>query len=114
MGGDRIDQINELLKRELNRILSRTYEPPPGALVTIEDVRTARDLSEAKVFVSVLPPAQAQHVVRQLNSRGQELLEDLNERLTLKSIPKILFLSDKREERADRIHRLLDEERENR
>jgi len=49
----RLDRINELLRREISTVLQRDFEFG-GALVTVSGVDITQDLREAKVFVGVL------------------------------------------------------------
>lgn len=49
----RLDRINELLRREISTVLQRDFEFG-GALVTINGVEITQDLREAKVFVGVM------------------------------------------------------------
>ena len=48
---DRIDQVNELLKRELAQAIIQTVEVPAGVLITVARVKTSRDLHYATVWV---------------------------------------------------------------
>lgn len=112
MPSHRIAQVNELIRREVTYYLARNYEPPSGCLVTVEEVVTSNDLSYAKVLVSVFPPEQVKTVVRELAGKRREVWSQLRKRLTMKNIPELHFLEDQREERAARIHRLLDNREE--
>jgi len=61
----RLDRINELMKREISSIVQRDFEFP-NVLVTISDVEITDDLREGKVFVSVLGGA-LEPVLEKLN-----------------------------------------------
>lgn len=104
----RIARINALLQRELDRYLSRSFEPPSGTLLTIEEVTTSNDLSHVNVFVSVLPVAEGAGVLKQLQGQAATIRHLLRKRLSLKMVPHIHFVADEREERAARIYTLLD------
>ena len=49
----RLDRINELLRREISTIVQRDFEFE-GALVTVNAVDITQDLREAKVFIGVI------------------------------------------------------------
>ena len=49
----RLDRVNELLRREISTVLQRDFEFG-GSLVTVNGVEITQDLREAKVFVGVL------------------------------------------------------------
>lgn len=103
-------QVNALLEQELGKYLSRYYEPPRGALVTIEAVITAADLKTAKVLVSILPVAEGAAVVQTLTKLEHDIRHALMRHVVLKFFPALTFVHDMREEKAERIHRLLNHE----
>lgn len=109
MGRHRLLQLNELIHAEVDRALRRSFEPPVGCLLTIEEVAVNRDLSQAKIFVSVLPPERARDVLTPLREQAGAIRTTLSRRLPQRSVPKLIFLEDTREEHAARINRLLDE-----
>lgn len=104
----RIDKVNELLRHEIGVWLSRSFDPPSGCVVTIEEVKTSADLGHTKVFLSVLPEEQSTRVLAGLESLRSDLRSHLFKRLTMKFVPVVHFVIDDREARAERIHRLLD------
>lgn len=104
----RIEKVNELMRHEIGSWLSRTYDPPSGCVVTIEEVKTSPDLGHTKVFLSVLPIEQNTRVLAQLHALRGDVRKYLYRRLTMKFVPIVHFVGDEREARAERIHRLLD------
>lgn len=108
LGGNRLDRVNELLRHELSKLVRREVDVPKGVLITITRVKVSRDLSEAKVWVSVLPHEQSAEILGLLESRKDGLWNLLRRKLTIEYVPKILFLGDDTEDRAARIERLLD------
>jgi ribosome-binding factor A len=52
---NRIPKVNELIKREISRMILREIEFPIGALVTVTRVETSSDLKESSIYISVLP-----------------------------------------------------------
>ena len=55
MAKDRLLRVNELLQRELGNVFISVVTPAmPKALVTVTHVKTAIDLRDATVFVSVI------------------------------------------------------------
>ena len=109
MPNRRIARINTLLQQEIDRYITRSFEPPQGVLITIEEVIASNDLSHAKVLVSVFPPSSAHVVLKDLQEQAKEIRYLLKKRLTLKMMPHIHFIADNREERAAHIYRILDD-----
>lgn len=108
----RVDQVNELIKQELNTLLVSEIEFPQGCLVTITGVQTSKDLRHAKVWVSVMPGYLLKKAIVKLNSQAGHLQFLLNKQLSLKPLPRIKFVVDKTEEDAAAIDALLDQIKE--
>lgn len=97
-----------MIKKELGQIILRKGEFSKNVLVTITRVETARNLIDAKVYVSVLPENQSQGILETLNRRIFRLQQLLNKRLRMRPIPKIQFIEEKATKEAGRIEELLE------
>jgi len=104
----RIQRLNELIKEELGKILLREGNFPKGIFVTITRVETSPNLSEAKVWISVLPEDQAEKIVKTLNKRIYFFQQKINKILRMKIVPKIRFLVETKTKQAARIEELLE------
>ncbi len=94
-----MDQVNSLLLQELAPLINKHLELD-GVLVTVTDVHCAGDLSEAKVFVSVLPERFTGTVLKKLRHISGSLAHDLRRRLKFKRMPVFVWVFDDRESRA--------------
>lgn len=103
----RLDRINELMKREISSIVQKDFEFP-NSLVTISDVEVTQDLREAKVFVSVLG-GHMNKVLEKLTSNKGSIQSRVNKRITLRCTPVLMFRGDTSTERGVGIVNLLDE-----
>lgn len=103
----RLDRINELMKREISTVVQRDFEFP-NVLVTISDVEVTQDLREAKVFVSVLG-GHSQQVLDRLNQNRGNVQSRIAKRITLRCTPVLTFREDNSAERGVDIVNLLDE-----
>ncbi len=108
MSSQRIQQINELIKREMSKIFLREIDPPEGSLITITHVETSNDLLQAKIWISVFPINQSKTVFNELSKRVGYFQRLLIKSLYLKFIPKIKFLLDETEEEASQVEKALD------
>ena len=109
-------KIDQLIKQSLGQIIHEEIEWPKHVLVTINKVKTARDLKYAVVWVSIMPTGQAPMILKKLAKEVKHLQQLLNERVYLRFVPKLRFEWDKTEEAADEIEILfkqLKEEKEN-
>ena len=105
---DRMPKVDELIKRELGKIIIKEIDFPLNTLATITRVETLPDLKQSKIFISVFPTSERQRVIRILSGRANELVCLLNKKVILRIIPKLSFLIDDLEEKASEIDQLLD------
>lgn len=105
---DRMIKINELIKDQLGRIIIEELDLPPESLVTVLRVKTSKDLKYAQAAVSILPDEAADKILRQLNNCAKIIQKALNEKIVLRSIPKLTFVLDVSEKQASEIDQLLD------
>lgn len=110
MPSNRMLRVNELMKRELGCLCEREIAPTPGTLLTVTEVRTAPDLRQAVVFVSVLGDDKAQQQSFEALRRKRTLLQrELAHRVQLKYTPVLKFELDQTLRRADRVLAIMDE-----
>ncbi len=108
----RMAQINELLLRELAKIVKAEFK---NLWVTVTAVETAPNLRDAKVWISLFEPNQKKinqsAVLKKIQNYDYHFRQQLLHRLSLKYIPKLHFAIDQSVERAARIEQLLDQEK---
>jgi len=104
----RLPKLNSLIQKELGQALLTEISLPRDALTTIKNVDVSPDLDHAKISVSVLPLEKKDWVLASLQKSGSRLQSFLGSRLRIKKIPRLKFILDLSEEKADRINRLLD------
>lgn len=104
----RLDRVNELMKRELSTVLERGYRFE-GVVLTIHEVVTAQDLRQASVWVGVLGRAHDEAaMIEKLNKEKGNIQRELYKRVKLKHSPQLLFRLDKSIERAVSLINTLD------
>lgn len=103
----RILRVNQLLKQEIGQSLLREIDFG-GVLVTITEVDTSDDLRQAKVKISVMPTEKSEQVLIILEKNIYHLQQILNKKLTMKTVPKIRFVIDQTEVKAQRIEEILE------
>ena len=104
----RIKKVNELLKRELGKIILKELEFSRDILITITDVESSPDLREAKIWVSVMPENQISLALRVLKRNIYNLQKKLDKRLKMRPVPRIEFLKESKSEEAQKIEEVLD------
>ena len=104
---ERIKKVNELIKRELGKIILKEISLPKSILATITEVETSRDLKQSKVFISVFPEREARKILKILERKIYDLQQILNKRLKIKYVPKIKFLEDEELRENQKIDEIL-------
>lgn len=106
----RSEKISYTLKKALSDILQSKRELEFGVMVSISDVKVTPDLSQAKVFISVLGDSESKNQVKKKLELNVGLIKrSLPKYIQLRKIPAIKFFLDDTLENAERIQRLIDE-----
>ena len=104
----RILKLNELLKRQLGQLFLKKIEFPKGVLVTITRVETSPNLREAIVRISAMPSSENKKVQQILKYCIYDLQQEINKKLRMRPIPKIIFREEKEVVEAAKIEELLE------
>lgn len=104
----RVKKVNELIKKELGKIILKELDFPQGVLVTLTKVDTSKDLARARVFVSVMPVVETSRALQTLTREIYCLQQKLNQRLVMRPVPRIEFQPDKEMQKQAKINQILD------
>ena len=108
MQGKRLDRVNQLIKEEVSMLLQRELKDPRLGFVTVTEVDTAKDLRQAKIFISVLGgDEQWKASMAALTSARGFIKNWLRRNLDLRVTPELDFRPDRSMEHAARIQALL-------
>ncbi len=104
----RNERIAELIRQEISVILRDVKDPGLMGLLTVTDLKLTRDRKSAVVFYSMLGTAEEKKSTAKALERSVPFVRKrLAERLSLRSIPKVVFEYDPTPERAQRVEALL-------
>lgn len=106
---ERIQRVNQLIKKEVSQIILREVNFPKDILVTVTRAETSRNLNQVKLYVSVMPKDKVSNVLEVLDKLIYYLQQRLNKRLKMRPIPRIKFLEEKKTAEAGRIEELLEQ-----
>jgi len=106
---NRIQRINQLIKKELSQIILKEIEFPQGVLVTVTRVETVSDLKESNIWISALPEEKLKRVLEILNKNIYFLQQKLNKRLKMRPLPRIKFLEERKTREAGQVEEILEE-----
>jgi ribosome-binding factor A len=102
-------RVGEQIQRELATLVQRELKDPRLGLITISAVEVSRDLAVAKVFFTVLNPAQdIKQTTQGLTSAAGFLRRELARRMQLRVVPELRFQYDSSVEKGSRLSALID------
>lgn len=104
---ERLQKVNQLIQKEISRIILKEVEFPSGALVTITRVEASPNLTESKVFVSVFPDDKSKIIIGILNKSIYNLQQKLNKRLNMRPLPRLIFVVEEMTKEAGQIEEIL-------
>lgn len=104
---NRIDKVNELIKKNIGEIILKDLSLKPGVFITIAKVDTTKDLRYTRIFVSIFPEREIDYALKSLGKEAYRIQGSLNKKLSMKPLPRIEFKVDLTESKADEIEKLL-------
>lgn len=105
----RVGRVGEQLKKELSQIIQMELKDPGIGFITVTGVDVTSDLSQAKVYISVLGSDDQKETTLKALSRGKGFLRsEVGKRMRLRHVPDLLFHFDSSIEYGSRIEKLLD------
>ena len=104
---ERTTRIVEIMRQELAAVIQKDLHDPRLEIVSITEIKLAKDLSYARVYVLVL----GDHVqnVKALNHAAGFLRTKLAEKMSLRIVPQLKFYYDVERDRSQRVVNLIDE-----
>ena len=109
-------RVGELVKQNLGQIFIRNEAKIPSInskLVTVTEVRMTPDLKTARVYVIPLGGKDTKETVRILTEYSHLVRKALSKRLDIKFLPKLTFVEDNSFEYAEKIERIIKENKHN-
>ncbi len=106
----RTEQISELLRQEINKVLVRDFEAPMGSLVSVSEVTVAPDLKHATAFLSIIPSNKIGTVLQAIQKFTGHVQRSVNQNLKLRFVPKIHWDLDERDLKYKVIDEALQQE----
>ena len=108
MASTRSERLNEDIKREIIAIISQMKDPRLQCFLTVMRVETAPDLTNAKVYISVLDGEEkCEAAIKVLNKSQGFIRGELSKRLRIKRSPEFVFVKDDGAAYAQRINDLI-------
>ncbi len=108
----RTQRVADFLKQELARMIQQELRDPRIGMASVTDVEVARDLSYAKVFVTILgknSEEEAKPAIEALNHAGGFLRTQMAKVMSARTTPKLRFVFDKSISRGAQMTKLIDD-----
>jgi ribosome-binding factor A len=107
---NRLDRVNELIKRELDGLIRKEVPDMPAKLVTVHEVDISPDLKHASVWMGMIGTKEEMFAsMAKLHAARKELQSLLSKRVVIKFTPQLHFKLDETGERGDRVLNILSE-----
>ncbi|HYQ58020.1 MAG TPA: 30S ribosome-binding factor RbfA [Draconibacterium sp.] len=106
----RQNKISRLIQREMAEILLKVNkERFPGKLLSVTGVRITKDLSIARIHLSIFPSEFANEILEEIKLSGKQLRGELGRKTgkSLRVIPELEFYIDDSLDYIDNIDNLL-------
>jgi len=108
MGANRINRINEEVRRELSDILRELKDPRIPMMTSVVSVSVTADLRYATVYVSIFgEEGVKKDAISALKKSAGFVRRELGHRLNLRYTPEIIYKEDNSIEHGARINELL-------
>ena len=109
-------RVGELVKQNLGELLIRNEAKIPNLnskFITVTEVRMTPDLKTARVYVIPLGGIDTKETVKILTEYSHLVRRALSKRLDIKFLPKLTFVEDNSFEYAEKIERIIKENKHN-
>ena len=107
-------RVGEMIKQALGMIFIRGEAKIPNLEtkgITVTEVRMSPDLKIAKAYVLPLGGENANEIIKTLKEFSFVIRKVLSKKITMKFLPKIIFIKDESFDYAEKIERLIEKNR---
>ena len=105
---NRTDRISSTMQKALSKIIRDEVKDPRVGMITVQAVRTVRDLSQAKVYFTVIPDTDRKQAELALNKAAGFIRHQLGKAISLRNTPELHFVYDTSIEEGSRLHALIE------
>ncbi|MFS0727886.1 30S ribosome-binding factor RbfA [Paenibacillus sp. 1P07SE] len=106
----RVERVGEQIKKELSQLIQSELKDPRIGFITVTGVEVTGDLSQARVYLSVLGNEEQKEETLKALARGKGFLRsELGKRIRFRHTPDLIFKFDSSIEYGSRIEAMLDQ-----
>ena len=105
----RVERVNHTIQKELGVLIEGLSDPRLSPVISVTAVEVNRDLSVAKVYVSVLgSDIERSDAIDALRSAASRLRMEVSKRIVIRTMPKLSFFSDDTLQTGADVDQLID------
>ena len=109
-GSNRLDRVNEELKREIGNIINNELKNSNiTGLISVTKVKISPDLKHARVYVSMINSKSTKNTLAGLKRASGYIRTMIAQRINLRVTPELVFELDDSMEYGERIDSILKE-----
>jgi ribosome-binding factor A len=105
----RSERVAGQLRRDLAQLIQMELSDPEIGFISISDVEVSRDISHAKVYVTVFETEKAESTIQALKRAASFLRRRLGQVMRIRSVPELHFEHDASVETGQRMDELIAE-----
>lgn len=90
----RSERVAGTLRRQLAQLIQQELKDPDVGFIGLSDVEVSRDISHAKVYVTVFEADKAAGSIKALNKAAGYLRKRLGQEMRIRSVPQLHFEHD--------------------
>ncbi len=91
---NRSERVAAQIRRELAQLIQQEVKDPEIGFISLSDVEVTRDLSHAKVYITVFESAKAELTISALRRAAGYLRHRLGQQMRIRSVPELHFHHD--------------------
>ena len=103
----RSERVAGQIRRDLAKLIQTEIKDPEVGFISLSDVEVTRDLSHAKIFITVFNPETADTSIKALRRAAAFLRRRLGQELRLRHVPELHFVHDDSVEQGSHIDELI-------
>lgn len=104
----RTNRVAEQIKKELGIVIQREMKDPRIGFITVTGVEVTNDLSQAKIYISVLgSDEQRQESIKALEKAQGFLRSEIGSRIQMRHVPELIFKLDHSIEYGNKIESII-------
>ncbi len=103
----RSERVAGQIRRDLAQLIQMELKDPQVGFISISDVEVSRDISHARVYVTVFDSEQAARTITALKRAAGFLRARLGQVMRIRSVPELHFEHDASVETGERMEGLI-------